>query len=124
MTTAEETRTIVKRYFEAWTTKNTADAYALLASDLEFTGPSAKYTSAEQFRPGLEGFAAMTRGARVLDLVVEGDRAALLYDCDLPEPAGTLRIASFFRVQNGKIATYHTQFDATDFRKLIAQRPA
>jgi hypothetical protein len=58
----------------------------------------------------------------VLDLVVEGDRAALLYDCELPQPIGTLKIASFFRVENGKIRTYDTQFDATELRKLQARQ--
>src|SRR5262245_56306965 len=106
MTTEHETRAVVERYFKAWTTKKTDEAFALLAEDLEFSGPSAHYRSAAEFRPGLVGFAAMTRGARVLELLVEGDRAALLYDCDLPEPVGTLRIASFFRVQGGRIRTY------------------
>jgi hypothetical protein len=120
MTTHSDTRTVVESYFTAWTTKKVNEAYALLATDLEFSGPSANYRSAEEFRPGLEGFAAMTKWARMVELLVEGDRAALLYDCELPEPVGTLRIASFFRVKNGKIRTYDTQFDATDFRKLIA----
>jgi hypothetical protein len=35
---------------------------------------------------------------------------------------GTLRIASFFRVENGKIRWYETFFDPTEFRKLQARR--
>jgi hypothetical protein len=120
----QETRAVVLRYFEAWTSKRTDDAFACLAADLEFAGPSASYRSAEEFRPALIGFAAMTRGARVVDLVVAGDRAALLYDCDLPEPVGTLRIASFFRVEEGRIASYDTRFDASELKKLITARPA
>jgi hypothetical protein len=118
MSTHEQTRRVVEGYFNAWTTHRTREAYELLAADLEFAGPSASYRSAEEFRPALEGFAAMTRGARILELLVDGDRAAMLYDCDLPEPVGTLRIASFFRVENGKIRSYDTRFDATELRKL------
>ncbi len=121
MATSNDPRTIVKSYFDAWTNKRTAEAYALLAPNLEFRGPSAHYTTAEEFRPGLEGFAKMTSAARVVDLLVDGDRVAMLYEADLPEPVGTLRIASFFRVENGKIRTYETQFDATEFRKLLAK---
>jgi ketosteroid isomerase-like protein len=120
MATQEETRRVVEAYFKAWTTKKTDEAYALLAKDLHFAGPSAEYKTAEEFKAGLVGFAAMTKGARVLQLLVDGERAAMLYDCDLPEPAGTVRIASFFRVANGKIAAYDTRFDATEFRKLVA----
>jgi hypothetical protein len=49
-------------------------------------------------------FAEMTKEARIVDLVVEGNRAALLYDCELPHPVAKLKIASFFRVEKGKSA--------------------
>jgi ketosteroid isomerase-like protein len=122
MTNPDETRRVVQAYFDAWTHKKPDEAFALLAPDLEFAGPSAHYTSAEAFRPGLNAFAAMASGARVIELLVDVDRAAMLYDCDLPEPCGTLRIASFFRVRGGKIASYDTRFDATNFAKLLARR--
>ena len=122
MPTSTETRDVVLAYFTAWTTHNTDAAFALLAPDLEFSGPGATFKSAEAFRPGLNGFAAMTSGVRVVELITEGDKAALLYDCDLPAPVGTLRISSFFRVANGKIRTYDTRFDATELGKLLGRR--
>lgn len=122
MTNHEETRTVVMTYFEAWTASRPDEAYALLADDLEFAGPTASYASAAAFRPALIGFAAMTRSARIVDLIVQDDRAALLYDCELPEPVGMLRISSFFRVENGRIRTYDTRFDATELRKLLARK--
>jgi ketosteroid isomerase-like protein len=115
-------RQVVQRYFNAWTSKNVEEAYALLAPDLAFVGPTASYDSAEGFRPGLVGFAQMASAARIVMLVAESDRVAMLYDCDLPPPVGTLRIASFFVVRGGRIARYETQFDATEWRKLLAKR--
>jgi len=120
MANPDETRRVVEGYFNAWTSNKPDQAYALLAKDLHFSGPSAEYRTAEEFRPALNGFAALTQGARVLELLVDGDRASMLYDCDLPQPAGTTRIASFFRVANGKIQTYDTRFDAAGFRALVA----
>src|SRR6202521_1638006 len=122
MTVQDETRKVVESYFTAWTPKDVRAAHALLAPDLEFFGPTASYRSVEAFLPALVKCAEMTRAARVIDLVVEGDRAALLYDCELPKPVGTLKIASFFRVENGKIRTYETLFDATELRKLQADQ--
>jgi hypothetical protein len=122
MTMHAETRTVVQSYFAAWTAKNVREAYALLADDLQFSGPTASYQSAAAFWPALVNFADMTAGARIVELVVEGDRAALLYDCELPQPVCTLRIASFFRVQNAKISTYETLFDATELRKLLVRK--
>jgi hypothetical protein len=120
----DETKRAVVGYFEAWTHNKPAEARAFLADDLQFRGPGAEIDGADAFYPALVDFAAMTRGARVVDLVVQDDRAALLYDCDLPEAVGTLRIASFFRVEKGKIRTYDTRFDATLFAKLRAARQA
>jgi hypothetical protein len=122
MTAQDTTRKVVETYFAAWTAKRVDDAYAVLAEDLEFSGPTASYRSAIEFRPALVNFAAMTKGVRIAELVVEGDRAAMLYDCELPPPVGWLRIASFFRVENGKIRWYETLFDATELRKLLASR--
>ncbi len=123
-TTEQATRAAVEGYFAAWTNNDVPAAYALLADDLEFVGPTASYRSAAEFKPALIGFAAMTKAARITDLLVAGDRAAMIYDCELPPPVGTLRIASFFRVADGKIARYETLFDATELRKLLAARAA
>jgi SnoaL-like protein len=114
MSTQDETRRIVESYFAAWVN----EACAFLADDLKIAGPTASYASAEAFRPALVQFAAMTKRARAVDLVVQGEHAALLYECELPPPVGTVKIGSFFRVENGKIQTYEILFDATELRKL------
>ncbi|HUJ59944.1 MAG TPA: nuclear transport factor 2 family protein [Kofleriaceae bacterium] len=114
-------RDLVLGYFTAWTTKRSADAFALLAPDLEFSGPGATYKTSAEFRPGLEAFAQMTRSATLLELLVDGDRVAMLYDWEMP--LGTIRIASFFRVKDGKIRWYDTRFDPTKLNELRAQRP-
>jgi ketosteroid isomerase-like protein len=124
MTTQDETRRVVQSYFAAWTSKNVREAHALLADDLQFSGPTASYRSAAEFWPALVNFAEMTVAARIVELIVEGNRAAMLYDCELPQPIGTLKIASFFRVEDGKIRTYETQFDATELRKVLAAKRA
>jgi hypothetical protein len=122
MTRDDETRRAVEGYFSAWTANEIPEAYAWLADNLEFMGPTASYKTAEAFRPALVGFAAMTKAAHLVELLVVGDRAAMLYDCELPEPVGKIRIASFFRVEGGKIRTYETLFDATELRKLLVSK--
>jgi hypothetical protein len=52
-------------YFNAWTTRRADEAYAFLADDLAFWGPTASYTSAQQFRPALVAFAGMTKRAQL-----------------------------------------------------------
>jgi SnoaL-like domain len=124
MRTQDVTRKVVQSYFAAWTAKNVREAHALLADDLQFSGPTASYRSAAEFWPALVNFAEMTVAARIVELIVEGNRAAMLYDCELPQPIGTLKISSFFRVEDCKIRTYETQFDATELRKVLAAKRA
>ena len=123
MTQHVDTRRIVEEYFAAWTANDVDKACAYLADDLKISGPTASYGSAEAFRPALAKFAAMTKRARAIELVVQGEHAALLYECELPLPVGTVKIGSFFRVKNGKIQSYEILFDATELRKLQAQQP-
>ena|SRR6267154_1202529 len=120
MSAAEETRKAVLGYFNAWTAKRPDEAYRYLADDLAFWGPTNSYSSAEQFRPALIAFAGMTRRAQLTKLLVEGDWAAMYYDCELPDPIGTIKIATFFRVEGGKIRQYETMFDATSFPRAKA----
>jgi hypothetical protein len=80
MSQAEETRKTVLGYFSAWTAKRPDEAYAFLADDLAFWGPTNSYSSAEQFRPAPIAFAGMTGRAQLTKLVVEGDWAAMYGD--------------------------------------------
>jgi hypothetical protein len=116
-----DTRTAVEGYFSAWVNKRPDDAYKWLADDLIFIGPTGRYTSAAEFQPALNRFSAMTKSAKIIELMVEGDRAAMLYECELPDPVGLIHIASFFRVARGKICWYETLFDPTNFRALLSR---
>ena len=92
-----DTRTVVEGYFNSWVNKRPDDAFKWLADDLTFVGPTGSYASAAEFKPALNGFSAMTRRAAIIELTVEGNRAAMLYECELPDPIGLIHIASFFR---------------------------
>jgi hypothetical protein len=43
-------------------------------------------------------------------------------ECELLPLVGTVKIGSFFRVEEGKISTYEILFDATELRELRAQQ--
>jgi SnoaL-like protein len=110
-----QTRQIVEQFFSAWTTGNAAAARALMADDMRYEGPLNTYDTADALHGPLMQFATLLRSARMIDVIVEGDRAALLYDCELPN--GTLRSATFQRVANHKIVSYVQAFDPTLLRQ-------
>jgi hypothetical protein len=122
MTMQDETSRIAEAFFAAWTSGKEREARALLADDLEYSGPLNTYRSADALLPPLMTFAALLRGARIVESVADGDRAALLYDCELPSPVGTLRTASFMRIDKGRIRTILHAFDATELRKLQGRK--
>lgn len=118
MTTDDETRRVVEAFFAAWTARDERAARALMADDLRYEGPLNRYDTADALLGPLMRFAAGVRSATMIEVVVQGDRAALLYDCELGAPVGTFRAASFQRVSGGKITSYLQAFDATELRKL------
>ena len=116
---------VVKSYFDAWTSKQTDLALTFIADDVQVVGPgSPPMSGSASFKPALERFAALTKaGSAVIhQLIVDGEQVALFYQVELPQPVGVLKVASFFRVENGKIRDYQILFDATEFRKLKNQR--
>jgi hypothetical protein len=118
MQTNEETRQVAEAFLTAWTRRDEAAARRLMADDIHYENMLHSYDSADTLLPALLRFAGMLNGAPLVASTVEGDRAALLYDCQLPAPVGILRTAWFMRIANGKVKSIFSAFDATELRKL------
>jgi hypothetical protein len=114
-----ETRQLIDRYHQAWTSGDFATARSCLADDLDFRGSIDTFSGADAFIEALKGFMRMVRGVTLLQGYHDDKGAALLYDCDTASPAGILRTAEFFRVSNGRIDSIRLVFDATELRKAM-----
>jgi SnoaL-like protein len=112
-------RTIVERFFAAQVANDKDAMLALMAPNLEYANVLNSYASAEAFLGPLMGFNKLLRGIAIVQCIVDGNRAAVLYDCDIPPPIGTLRTAWFVSVENGKLRTIQSIFDATEIRKMF-----
>lgn len=117
MSDQDESRRVAEAFFAAWTAGKERESRACMADDLSYSGPLNTYRSADELLGPLMKFAATLRGARMVELIAEGDRVAMLYDCELPEPIGTLRAASFMHIEDGKIRSIRHAFDATALRR-------
>ena len=113
---------LIDAYYESW--RNGASSFdsaalgAVLADDLDFEGPIAgKRRGSAGFVGGLKRFVeGLQAPIRMLHQVDSGNRAAALYDADLPE--GTMRFAEFFEVGGGRIQTIKLLYDAAQYRAL------
>ena len=114
-----DTKQIVEKYHNAWTIGNIQEARLYLADDLDFQGSIDTFRKADDFILGLTMFQKMLRGVNLIQSFYSESGAALLYDCDTMSPAGVLRTAEFFTVEDSKIKSIRLVFDATELRKLM-----
>jgi hypothetical protein len=121
MKSAAETKAIVRGYHNAWSdAKDIISAGNFLASDLKFRGSMFSHDCSEEFLKSLSGLLPVMTGVNMIDEFYEDNRAFLLYDLSTDGPAGTMRIAEHFRVENGKIIAIILVFDATEMRKMMS----
>jgi hypothetical protein len=110
---------IVKSYHNAWTRGHLDAARVYLADDLDFKGSIDSFHRADDFIAALTMFQKMLRGVNLIRSYFSETGAALLYDCDTETPAGVIRTAEFFTVEDDKIKSIRLVFDATELRKLM-----
>ena len=126
MTTSIDTiNAIVAAYYDSWqrgiAAFDEATLRRILAPDLLFEGPIAgSRTGSEGFVRGLADFAKSLRGLHMVQQVITGDEAAMLYDCELGSSSGTLRFAEFLALRDGRIQSIRLVYDPAAFLKLIA----
>ncbi|MGI5171528.1 hypothetical protein ACQEU3_45010 [Spirillospora sp. CA-253888] len=90
------------------------DLLPLLADDLDFEGSIAgRVTGAARFKEGVKGFIANVTGIDLVQEVHGPAGTATLYDAHLPK--GTVRIAEFFGIADGRIQRLRLQYDPADY---------
>src|SRR5438105_2545593 len=117
-----KTAELIENYYGSW--RNGIASFdetlvrGILEDDLDFEGPIAgKRRGAAGFVGGLKRFVeGLQAPIHVLQQVDSGQRAAVLYDADLPE--GTMRFAEFFEVEGGRIRVLRLLYDAAQYRML------
>lgn len=114
-----DTRQLIEKYHQAWTSGDFVTAHACLADNLDFQGSIDTFSKSEDFIVALTQFTQMVKGVTLLNSFYDNQSAALLYDCDSATPAGIIRTAEFFTVSNNKITAIRLVFDATELRKLM-----
>jgi ketosteroid isomerase-like protein len=112
---------IVERYFDAWTSKGFETARNLPHDDLSFTGPFEIVDRADALLQSLERISHVVTGAERRGVLAQGDEVAVIYD--LPTVRVELSpVAECHTVQDGKIASIQTFFDARPFAPMFEQR--
>lgn len=82
----------------------------LLAADLQFTGPLHRYRTRAEYLDGLRHDPPQPCRFEVLSLTEGADAVAIFYEYH--KPAGLLRIAQLFRIENQTIKDILLVFDS------------
>ncbi len=110
---------VVETYLDALYVKKDADAAgASLASDLHFKGPIDTFHRASDLTQSLKALAPITEGIKIRKLWADGDDVVAIYDFVTRTPAGTVLLAEWFHVVDGKIKAINLLFDPRPFLAL------
>ncbi|MFC0111498.1 TIGR03086 family metal-binding protein [Kibdelosporangium aridum] len=118
-----DARTIVSRYYEAWTHHAGDMSGVPLAEDFVFTGPVASFDSAEAYRAMARQAGAAVRGFRVRHQFVSGELVCSVIDWEMTMLPGTLTAAEILEVRAGEIVRGELIYDAQDLRQAMAAPP-
>jgi limonene-1,2-epoxide hydrolase len=106
---------VVRRYHDAWTSKDFDQAARYLAADLETDVPLNTYEGSEQFLAALTGLGQLVTSVDLLAEFENGAEVILLYDL-AAEPIGSIRIAEHFTVDDGRISRIRHVHDTAALR--------
>jgi uncharacterized protein (TIGR03086 family) len=118
-----DARTIVSRYYNAWTHHAGDMSDVPLAHDFVFTGPVASFDTAEGYRAMARQAGAAVRGFRVRHQFVAGDLVCSVIDWEMTMLPGTLTAAEILEIRDGEIVREELIYDAQDLRQAMAGPP-
>jgi ketosteroid isomerase-like protein len=112
---AHETKALVRRYHDSWSSCRFDEAIALLADELRVEVPVNDYPTRESFGQALAAFGGMVERVELLSELAGDDEAMLLYDLTVTG-LGPLRIVEHFTVKHGRIVRLRQIHDTVAIR--------
>jgi ketosteroid isomerase-like protein len=98
-------------YFDAWQARDFARLRSVLADDVDFAGPLARVRGAEDCLRGLQGMAQIMTGLEVRKVFRDGSDVLTWFDLST-SVAGTVPVANWMHLEDGKITRIRVAFDA------------
>jgi ketosteroid isomerase-like protein len=113
---------IVSGYLTAFYGGDFESAGTVLAEDFEFKGPFVSVKGRDAFLQSAQGLRMTSRGHRLLKQWQDGDDICSVYDLSLqgPHKSGTVTMAEWHTVRDGKIQSALVLFDSAAFREIVA----
>ena len=107
----EEAAHIAREYVEAVGDKELGRVEALLAPDVEFTGPSMTLSSAAEVLTALRRIGAILVRNEIRRVFVDDHEACVIYDFVTDTAIGTVPIVEWLRIEGGRIRSVNVYYD-------------
>lgn len=111
------TADLVTFYAYSWMTRDRTAVRRLIAPDAEIEWNLGVPVDDEEMVQTLHRIAAFADSITIKSTACNGDRASLVYDCTAP--FGTVRIAEFLEVTDGRIAEVRQVYDVVALRRYF-----
>ena len=114
--TMTDPKALVLAYHNAFHRGDKTTVRGMLADKGAFIGPLNSFTEADAFLSGAAIFMQLSKKAEIKKVIAEGDDVCVFYDYTTIVPSiPVLPIASWFKVESGKIKFFHTHFNPMPF---------
>jgi SnoaL-like domain len=110
---------VAEQFFDAWTAGDFGRARSLLQDDgFRFEGPIDTFDDPDSYLASLRALGAVVTGAQRLKVFADGDDVCVIYELHTT-PVPSSRIAEWYRIRDGRIASMLVLFDARPFAALF-----
>jgi ketosteroid isomerase-like protein len=100
----------VSTYFDAWRSKDFRRLRTVLADDVEFTGPLAQVSTAEEYQASMEQLGAITEDVVIEKMWVDGGDVLTWFELRT-KVAPPTPVANWCHVEGGRITRVRVTFD-------------
>jgi hypothetical protein len=108
-------------YHHAFYANDRASVRKLLADRGSFIGPLSAFEDPDKFLDAASIFMKLTANTEIKSVVSEGNDVCILYDSTLKvKSIPTLPLATWFKIEEGKIKFFHVHFDPTSIVAAMA----
>jgi hypothetical protein len=120
MTTATQTRRIVRAFHDARTSGDFASAATHLAPHFSFQSPLLTFDNPSDYLASHAGFQPLVTGLEMISELYGDGEATFVLDLHTATPVGTQRTAEHFKLENGRIGSILLIFDASAWHPLLS----
>jgi hypothetical protein len=111
---------ILNSFYAAVVKRELAEARRHLNDDLLFKGLFETYRSADAYIAALTGLLSVTVRLDIKKIIAEGSDAAVFFELQTKAPAeGTVLVAEWHQIKNGKIWHVESAFDGRPYEAMF-----